>query len=474
VDESEHQWEEKEHFLSTKDFVSAHFMPPTFKYMKWGFGYRYIAFVEYVLSATVKEAKGTASVLLSTRKATLPLIVRSVANPELAAPTLPLGIEFRMPSCVAEKPRPEASSAEHSPLHTQTISYTMKSSKLLLWEREPRSGLQKRQNFSFSSTIHDRTKSMFTSSTLPRFTFKLSVSTPNTIRILNENGIPFVINAVPVRDEERTTIPPEQYPDIRIDNITLTVKALTYVRWKSMISDRSMCTSSEIKLLDCQPVNQSMMMDRKSRDRQSFVTTDEDTTTENPPVTEAGIDLSKIPSLVAVLKAYKARHHTERPLPPTFHSYIISREYELKWKLELDVAGEKVEIDSDASRPITVVDPHKEDLEAFAKTSAFLKGKQAEDASNDQSDEEAGEAETTTTAKSSSCNDTMNMLRRFTSRQKSREAAEEATAASRSSQDTALEYQPGGMLPQHEQGPTDFGYRNEIDDEQQPPRYETE
>jgi len=453
-------------------------MPPTFKFSQWGFGYRYIAFVEYVVTATIKEAKGTASMLLSTRRATLPLVVRSVANSESVVRALPLGIEFRIPSPVEEKSRPTASAAGHSALHTQTIFHTVKASKLLSWERDQRSTPQTRPSFSFSNTIHDKTKLMFNSSTLPRFTLKLMISTPNTIQILDEKGITFVVNAVPVQDDERTTIPPEQYPDMRIDNVTLTVKALTYIRWKGMISDKSMCTDSEIKVLDRQSVDQTITMHRKAQGRQGFVTTDEDTTPESSRTIGEGIDLSKIPGLAAVLRAYKARHHTERPLPPTFHSYIISREYELKWKLELDVAGEKIKIESDRSRPITVVDPRKEDLEAFAKTSDFLKGKQAEDNENDQFVNEAGEAGSTTTAEISSCSgssskDTLSMLRGVTSRQKSREAAEEATAVTQSGRGTALEYQPGEVLPQYEQAPTDFGYRHEID-EQQPPRYEKE
>lgn len=472
--EAKHQWADKEHFLSTEDYIPAHVMPPTFKYRKWGFGYRWCAFVEYVVVATVKEAKGTASVILSTRKATVPLVVRHVASSESVTRSLPLGIEFRVPSPLEEKSRPGASSGQNVLLHTQTVPYTVKSSKLLLWEREPANSLQRMPALSFSNTIREKTKLVFNSSSLPRFTFNLTVSTPDTIHVLDEKGIPFVINAVPVQDDEKTTIPPEQYPDIRIDNVTLIVKALTYIRWKSIMYDRSTDTSSEVKLLDRQPVDQTIVMCQKERNRRSVTETEDDEVSDSPTANENGIDLSKLPALTAVLRAYKTGRQTERPLPPTFHSYIISREYELKWKLELDVAGEKVKIDSDGGRPITVLDPKKEDLEAFAKTSDFLKGKEVEDVENDESEDEAGEADSTNTVTTttSSNKGTKSMLKRFMSRRKCQEAAEEAAAASSSGQGSGLDYQPGEVLPRYEQGPTDFGYRHEINE--QPPRYEQE
>jgi len=38
VRQSIHQWKERDHFLSTDDYIPSHSIPPTFDMRKWGFG----------------------------------------------------------------------------------------------------------------------------------------------------------------------------------------------------------------------------------------------------------------------------------------------------------------------------------------------------------------------------------------------------------------------------------------------------
>lgn len=483
IREAKHQWPDKEHFLSSNDYISGQSMPPSFKYRKWGFGYRWHAFVEYVVEATVKEAKGSSSIKLSIRTATLPLVVRDVAKSQSVAHSLPLNIQFRIPSPIEQKPQAERPSTLFTTPHIETMPYTIRSSKLLLWDRDTTSNMQRSPTLSFSNSMRERTKSVFSPNSLPRFTFDITVSTPESIQILDEEGIPFVISAVPVKDGDKTTIPPERYPDLKVEYVSLSVKALTYIRFKSLFKDRAADTESDIKLLDRQPVNKTIVMyhGRLARQSSRVVNSDEGQDDDQSHRTNDSnsVDILEELGPIAVMRGYKTSRWTERPLAPTFRSYIISREYELKWRLELDVAGEKIKIDSNGSRPITVLDPNFEDLEAFAKTADFLKGKQREGAENeeDSEDESQGsESAITGTSTSTGTMDLKGRLKRLVRMSKSAEAAEEAaaTAAAETSASSSgpLEYQPGEVLPRYEAPPTDFGYRNEIDE--QPPRYEEE
>lgn len=464
VQQAKHQWKERDHFLSTDDYVPSHPMPPTFKMRKWGFGYRWHIFIEYVMKVDVKEAQGARMVLPpSSRRAVLPIMVRDVAKPESNTFTLPLATQFTLPDRLTEKTSLERAPSKESEFKYQTIRRTVKTSKLFTWDRVK--GTPGR-SFTFSDSIKDKTRAVFNSDSLPAFTFDVTVSTPRSIQVLDERGIPFVVDAVPVKDDGLTTIPVERYPDVRIDNMTLTVGISTYFRFKSIFTSNGK-TRYDVRLLDRRPVDHVIDMSQRVNRGVSFIDcTDEDT--KDAAITRNGVDLSRLPGLAPNLVSAKMGLQTEKPLVPTFNSYIISREYTLQWRLELEVAGERVTVSSDEKIRVKVLPPEAKNLQAVLGHSDASQAEiEEKDDKEDSEDESIAKRES-----KDSTSPLQKALRQNKTKQE--EAAEEASAAASppSPSNGSLQFLGSEALPTYQQAPTDFGYRHEIDE--RPPRYEAE
>ena len=417
-----------------------------------------------MIKVDVKEAHGASMVLPpSSRRAVLPIMVREVVKPDSNTFTLPLATNFTLPDELVEKTSLVRISSKQPKLQSQTLRQTVKTSKLLTWDRDKGAP---GKSFTFSNTIKDKTRAVFNSDSLPAFTFDITVSLPKSIHVLDERGVLFVVDAVPVKDDSLTTVPPEKYPDVRIDNMTLTVGISTYFRFKSIFSSNGK-TRYDVKLLDRQPVNHTIDMTRPRRGETSFTGMDDEEAAKEA-VLANGVDLSRIPGLSAALVSAKMGLQTEKPLAPTFHSYIISREYTLQWRLELDVAGEKVAVTSDDKIRLMVLPPEATDLEAVLGHADACKADVEEDDDKEESEDES-------VATRDSKEGARTMLGRLRPRKtKQEEAAEEAPAVadSLSSPDGTSQFQGGEALPSYQQAPTDFGYRHEIDE--RPPRYEAE
>ena len=458
IRESKHQWQAKEHFLATDDYILAHPMPPTFRMRKWGFGFRWHAFVEYVIKVEVKEAPGASMVLpASSRRAVLPIMVKDVATPESNTMSLlPLSVQFTLPEQLTRETSLQRGATQDRRLQSQTVRRTLRTSRLSDWSRGR--GLSDAPP-TFSGSLRDRAKSIFHADSLPKFTFDVTVSVPECLSLLEEGAIAIVVQAAPVIDDELTTIQNDHFPEVRIDNVTLEIGASTYIRFKSMLP-RNAKTRYDFKLLDRHPVNHTIGMSQLQRislpEKQTEVNGDARTDVH-------GVDLSKLPDLAPALIWAKMGLQTEKPLAPTFNTYIIAREYTLNWKLELNVAGEKVKVSNGEKIRVRVLPPKAEALEAIMQdTDATIAQLEDDDGEKD------SDADTTTRKKEKSgTRIAVGGSRRKT---KDQEAADEATSAGPSIANTgALQHQPG-ELPTYQANPTDFGYRHEIDD--RPPGYE--
>jgi len=464
LQQAKHQWKARNHFLSTDDYIPGHSMPPTFQMRKWGFGYRWHIFVEYVIKVDVKEAQGARMVLPpSSRKASLPIMVRDVAKSKPSTFTLPLATQFTLPDGLSGKISLGRAASRESDIQSQTIRRTVKTSKFFTWDRAK--GTPSR-SFTFSDSLKDKTRALFDSDSLPAFTFDITVSIPKSIHLLAERGIPFVVDAVPVKDDGLTTIPIDRYPDIRIDNMTLEAGISTYLRFKS-IFPRDSKTRYDVKLLDRQPVGHVIDMSQRVNRMLAFIdSTDEDAPEE--ATIRNGVDLSRLPGLAPSLVSAKMGLQTEKPLAPTFNSYIISREYTLRWKLELDVAGERVTVSNHEKIRVKVLAPDAEDLDAV------LGHQDANEAGIDENDdkEDSEDESMATKVSTGSTSPLQKMLRGKKAKQE--EAAEETSigASPPSSSNGTLRFEGSETLPTYQQAPTDFGYRHEI--LERPPRYEAE
>lgn len=466
IRQSKHQWKEKEHFLSTDDYIPSHPMPPTFAMRKWGFGYRWHAFVEYVIRVDVKEAEGARMVLpASSRKAIMPIMVKEVATSESNTLSLPLSVQFTLPEQLTEKTKLSSPSSTYGPLQSQTCRQTIKTSRLQDWNRENGTSSSPQ---SLSNTLRDRAKSMLGSSSLPRYTFDITVSVPERLQLLKEGAIPILVHAEPVQDSQLTTIPAANYPDVRIDNLSLELGATTHIRFKSIFPGYQK-TRYDIKLLDRHPVDHTIDMSISCGDIATMRRLTEEqkgTDVSN----ETAIDISKLPGLAPAIVSAKMGRSVEKPLAPTFTNYIISREYNLIWTLELGVAGEKVKVSSDDKLQVQVLPPEAKELESLMQDIDITTA----EVENEEAGEEDSEADSVSAQ--SKGDSTKSLLKKFKNRKsKQQEAAEEAAAAEQSNSMTnepTFQYQPGEALPTYQRNPTDFGYRHEIDE--QPPRYEAE
>lgn len=442
-------------------------MPPTFEFRKWGFGYRWHVFVEYVLKAEVKQAEGARMVLPpSSRKATLPIMVKHVSTEATDNHSLPLAVQFTLPEQFSEKARIDESRPDQPQLQTQVFTPTVRSSRLVTWYKTPAPSSGTRNSFS----IREKTRQVFNSSSLPRYTFRILVSVPETVQLLHENAIPFVVSAHPIRDQENTTIQPDEYPDVRIDNMSLSVTALTYFRFKGPFGGRP--ANYDIKLLDQYPVDHTLKMSpsRAIRGSSSYQdVTDKDDLGDTKY--SDSVDLSKLPGLSVEIIAAKMGLQTEKPLAISFNTYIIAREYKLRWKLELDVAGEKVRLQNDDAICIKLLPPDPKRLETLMNDDDVTKVQHHdEEEANEEANEE--QSDDSTKAQDPKGKGPMGnfIKRRKGKKTKEEEAAEESASASAASSSRPLQFQHDEMLPRYEQTTNDFGYRHEIDE--RPPRYD--
>lgn len=460
IQAAKHQWQEKDHFIATDDYVPGHALPPTFHMWKFGFGFRWHAFTEYVLAADVKEAQGASMVLpASSRKAVLPILVRDVASTTSNTMALPLAMNFTLPDQLNEKTKLDDKTRGLSNMQTFTSRHTVRSSRLDAWDRKRRSS---GSALSFSNSVRDRTKSIFNSSSLPRYTFDFAISLPEQVQLLQEGAIPIHVDAIPVQGEEHTTIQSGNYPDIRVESISLSVIAHTYIRFKSLLPANTK-TKHEIKLLDRCQINHTIDVSKSSQ----LLADDEE---DIRPTRANSTDLSALPGVSLSLSSAKLGRHTEKPLAQTFNTYIIAREYSFTYRLELDVAGEKVRVSNDNKVPVRVLPPESEQLADFLRDTDLTKKSQDadEEAQDDgESESEADEIEDGTDRKKG-------ILGKIRSRHsKAEEAAAEAAAChSRSPEGPALQFQHAEALPTYQAQPTNFEFRNEI--EERPPRYEAD
>lgn len=461
VRQSKHQWDNREHFLSTNDYIPGHQMPPTFRFRKWGFGYRYHAFVEYVIKVDVKEAPGASMVLPPTsRKATRPIMVKHIASSEPETMTLPCAAQFTLPQQLTEKLKLDDPTVHKPGFHVQSSRETVRSSRLLENHNLDRPST----SFSISTAIRDKAKLVVNPDSLPRFTFDISVSTPESIKLLDPLGIPVIVNATPVRDDGLTTISCDSYPRVHVENISLCVESSTYVRFKSILPS-SRKNSYNIKLLDRSPVKHTIDLSPNDHHAPFHEHNDSDLT-ETP----RGVDLSKLSGVSTALMSAKLGWHTEKPLSTTFNTYIIAREYYLSYRIELDIAGERVRLSNTDKLPLKVLPPEASDLERILRDSDANTAEVGDEGDQDDSDGESTEVKDAD----------KKLLGRLGKRKtKAEEAAEDAASSqaeasnhAQASSANPLQYEPEERLPSYEPNPTEFGYRHEIDE--RPPRYEAE
>ena len=474
VHQSKHQWKEKGPFLSTSDYIGGHAIPPTFRMRRNGFGFSWHAYVEYVLKVDIREANNARMVLPpSLRKAVLPILVRDVEASSSNVHDLPFSMQFAIPEFLPEKSNPRT---EGHPLMSVTTSrHTIRSRRLDGWtSKKDSTG----KSMSFSNSIRDRTLSIFQPSNLPRYTFDFIVTLPREIRLLEEGRLPIFIQAMPIETDDLTTVQPDSFPEIHINNVSLDLTATTHIRFKYFLGP-SQSSKYDIKLLDQHPVGHKIHMNhaRKHESR-----TDHGT---NHP-SQASFDLRRLPGLSPTLVAAKLGPQTEKPLASSFNTYIIAREYTLTYRFELDVAGERIKVTNTEKLPVKVLPPNAANLQAILEHGDATRAEiePDEEGENDSDNISEGKASSAADEKSKSKISSRLLQRRTSSHGSKQIEAEAEAAANRSSVAAGSEerttghevgdihFLSGEQLPGYQRNPTEFGYQHEIIE--RPPRYEQE
>lgn len=347
IAECKHQWDPKEHFLSTADFLDTHAMPPTFKFKKWGFGFRFDAFVEYVFKVTIEEAdEGRLWKSPFAKVSTLPIRVAQTANEQNQTANLPCSVHFSVPEQLNEKAVLAGTDRNMEGTRLQTIRHAMRSSRLLQVDK---------QQSSLLTGLKDKARSVVSSESLPKYSFDVVVKSSNKTQLLVDGRVKFLVNVRPVTDPEATSISRELYPEIRLDNVSLVIEAATYVRFKSWVSDRVIKSKYDIVLCDKASINHVF--------HSGLVSAPTELGSEIESSTDAQrIDVVKAAGISTALISAKLGKQTEIPLMPTFNTYVIAREYRLNWRMEFDVAGEKVRMSNEDKLDLKVTVPEESTL----------------------------------------------------------------------------------------------------------------
>lgn len=411
-------------------------MPGTFHFERSGFGYEWHVFVEYVLKVEVKQTEGIRRLLsASARKAILPIIVKEVATEHTLTSSLtptahPMSGDFS-----------NSSWSGQSELTRQISTHTVRSARFIDSETQ---GLPTRRRSSVSSFL-EKTRQVFNVSSLPKYTFEISVSTPKSVQLLRQDAIPFVISASPIEASDSTTIQPEDSPEVRIDNVSIYLSARTHLRSKGPLGTKS--TEYDILLLERQPVDHILDVRLKDESVQNIV------------ARRHSHDISTLPGLSVRVVAATLGTQVECPLMPSFSTYVIARDYKLKWYLELDVAGEKVKVRNKDDIPVRVLPPSREDLDALM-AQRDVRG----NVTNEDGERMPQENNPLNVFSFS------NTIQSKSGEVRQGEAIEEHGIPQLC--DQANQYRYDGMLPTYQTPPNDFGYRHEIDESV--PQYDNE
>ncbi|KAK5946087.1 hypothetical protein PMZ80_000226 [Knufia obscura] len=336
------KWEQRDGFLATSDGAAIFPLPPSFQFADSTASRAWRAYTSYAIEATVIQA----------------------GDYKLAKPKTK-----RLTKVIRVLPLPIAEGVDmHDPRQRRGVPTTLTVQTLRLLPEH-----------AGELSIMQRTKSIFNTSKLPKFTFEVDVSYTSTIQAYASTSLPFVVSGYPKTDIRSTTVQPEQrnfyrYPSLKVKHVKLVLQAHTSCRCPSVLSDVYADTIHDIPLVDRYLSNTSLAMrsfawDQKNRVEEQIPTSIDFGKEYGIVVTKDSREDNQKVEKAKVLDNSSGRIRTF--VTPSFQSYNISRRYYFAWSLQMECAGEKITLDGRSAEEITVLGPSAGDTGELLPDDAF-------------------------------------------------------------------------------------------------------
>jgi hypothetical protein len=170
-------------------------------------------------------------------------------------------------------------------------------------------------------------KGFFQPSSVPQYSFTVKVRYPTMIQLDHVQPIYFGISLTPEFTRPKTTIDigPEGLPKVRVTSISLLLRSTTQIRAPAILGYTTSDKHHEYPIHF--PSSNQTAKDSIIPANSTFVDFG----------TKLNLRLTRTHS--SALKTYKSAQF-ERPLTASFATYNISLQYEFRWRIEIECAGE--------------------------------------------------------------------------------------------------------------------------------------
>lgn len=321
-------------FLSMKEEMGKHGLPTIYYYyVGMGMGFtKAEAYVEYIFKVEVSSPSTS-----QTQTATLPLALRA---PSTEKPIM----EFKIKS--------------------RSVPITIKALRLLPEHATEHPGARK------------QVKSFFRPSKVPQYAFTLKVDYPTVVQLDHPDPLPMRISIIPDLNPSKTTMDlTNGLPDVRVVGMSVCLRSTTTVQapttFSSTESDKTHEYHFDFKM-PFHPSQYTIPVDKLS-DLKAGVKTGDPSVTEaarlekilhfypayvlNPVASTSPLETTPVPAfldLTPLLSLRLTRTHSsaqglkssrfDHPLTATFSTYNIAVKYEIRWKIEIECAGQMDDI----------------------------------------------------------------------------------------------------------------------------------
>jgi hypothetical protein len=217
-------------------------------------------------------------------------------------------------------------------------------------------------------------KSFFRPSKVPQYAFTLKVDYPTVVQLDHPESWPMRISIIPDLRSSKTTMDlANGLPDVRVVGMSVSLCSTTTVQapttFSSTESDKeheyhfsfrklfepSQYTIPVGKLEDLKAgVKESDPFDAEAARSEKMSHFYPSYTPPDDPTTSSNVTPTPVLDLTPLLQLRLTRTHSsaqglksaqfERPLIPTFSTYNINVKYKIRWKLEIECAGQKDDI----------------------------------------------------------------------------------------------------------------------------------
>ncbi|ETN43691.1 uncharacterized protein HMPREF1541_02850 [Cyphellophora europaea CBS 101466] len=313
-------------YLSTDDIdVVEQEMPPPMYHYHGMFGRACWAYVEYVLEATVTEAKGTHTFRgPKSRTSVRPINFQPARREEVLT-------DWAMDAWKKQLVLKSSRLSDAGDSLAPTTSTGADGARLSPQpSNDPVARTTSRGNSPLRSLFSGLSVS---SSSTPRLTLNCTVSFPTALQVYHPDPIPFHLTVTPDFNSQSTTLDPAALPTIRIKSFDFRVMCTTMTRAQHLVLPQEDQKTVAIILAKDVGLNQTIQLTAPTtlgtsdKDKPAFTTT--------AGSDSNAINLSTLHPL-HLTSAKLGRLH-EPILNPTFTTYNVARQFGLRWSIELEI-----------------------------------------------------------------------------------------------------------------------------------------